>query len=250
LLPITKLKKAEPGQPISNDRIAADSSFRVWITPEQKCNLSLDYYTELNFRDTVFKVFPKDSFAADMPWTSDEKTVRGKALYRIDYIHVQRDIESKWLFTSAGEFGYATALCVDVPPGKPLWSLADLTAELIASVRAAHTLLAQSGYFAEAQIDVSADFGEGELYLERGTLESLRHRNPGMKPGPGWTQIVPRARPLKLKIFASASASSNFYTRTEAMSGLVADLLNQILRDLGYGANLVQLREHAKSIGA
>jgi len=46
----------------------------------------------------------------------------------------------------------------------------------------------------------------------------------------------------------SCFSPSNFQTRTERLDTLIADLLNQLLRDLGYGAVLTKLREFVTSI--
>jgi hypothetical protein len=251
LLPITKRRSADAGQKAAQGRIAADSVLRVWIAPEQKCKLSLDYNTELIFRDIVFKTFPKDSFAEDSTWNSSEDTIRQKSFCRIDYAHLDRDLESKWLFTDTGEFGYASVLSLDLPVGKSLWSLPDLTVELIASIRAAHAVLTNIGYLGEAQIDIWANPGAGELYVERGGLPFLRHSSCGVNAtsGPLLQQMIPKGLKQQAARSATASVSSNFHTRTECIAALVADLLNQFLRDLGCGAVLAQLREHAKAMG-
>ena len=250
LLPITKARKPDAGQAESPTRIAADSVLRVWIVPEQTCRLSLDYNTDLTFRDIVFKAFPTDSFVEDSTWSSSEVMIRDRTFVRIDYAHLHRDLESKWVFTNAGEFGYATVLSVDVPPGPQLWSLSDLTVELIASIKAAHAILTNIGYLGEAQIYVSATPGDGELLVERGTLTFLRHCSGRQtsKPSPLWQEVVPKPPKEQTNRGAAASVSSNFHTRTEAVAVLVADLLNQVLRDLGCGAVLAQLRKYVEAV--
>jgi hypothetical protein len=46
----------------------------------------------------------------------------------------------------------------------------------------------------------------------------------------------------------TCAVPSNFHTRTEELTVLIADLLNQFLRDLGYGAVRAKLREYAAMI--
>ena len=66
LLPITKARKVDgEGQPTPPQRTAAASFLRVWVIPDQSCNVPLDYETELTIRDIVFKTFPRDSFLED-----------------------------------------------------------------------------------------------------------------------------------------------------------------------------------------
>jgi ATP-dependent DNA ligase len=45
-----------------------------------------------------------------------------------------------------------------------------------------------------------------------------------------------------------AVVSTNFHTRTEELSTVVADMLNQILRDMQYGADLAQLKQHTRGL--
>ena len=243
LLPINRARHADGA------RMPADSVLRVWIVPDQTCRVVLDYDAELTFHDMVFKTFPSDSFLEEQDWTSSEEMVRDKSFVRIDYAHVQRDLESKWAFTSSGEFGYATLLSEDYPPSGPLWSLSDLTIELIAATRTAHALLKNIGYLGEAHLYVSANPVGGELYVEKDALPFIRHcagrRAP---PAVRWRQIVPKLPTRAAKRGAVSTVPSNFHSRTEALPVLIADLLNQFLRDLGYGAVLARLREYAASI--
>jgi hypothetical protein len=251
LLPITKARKADgiERQPGRLQRIAATSFLRVWVIPDQSCNVALDYDTELTFRDIIFKTFPQDSFLGDSTWDSSEEMIRDKSFVRIDYAHVSRDIESKWVLTSNGEFGYATLLAEDYPPGGPIWSLSDVTIELIAAVRTAHLLLAKMGYLGEASLYIFADPGSGQLHQERGALPFIRHTtNNRQPPAIRWAEIVPKPPSSSAKREVSCFVPSNFHARTERLDTLVADLLNQLLRDLGYGAVLAKLREYVALI--
>jgi hypothetical protein len=250
LLPITKAQRSwgrnEPsGLP---QRIAAPSVLRLWIIPDQSCRVPLDYDTELTFRNIVFKTFPKDSFLEDSSWDFSEEIIRDRNFARIDYAHVQRDLQSKWILTSAGEFGYATILAEDYPGG-PLWSLSDLTIELVGAIQTAHALLIQVGYLGDATVHLFANPGQGRLYQERGTLPFIRHTSENRQPPAIQSgEIVPKSPNSLVQRDVSCFSSSNFQTRTERLDTLIADLLNQLLRDLGYGAALTKLREYVASI--
>ena len=247
LLPITKARKADggEGEPAPSQRIAAPSFVRLWVIPERTCRVALDYDAELTFRDLVFKTFPQDSFLGDSTWDSSEEMVRDRGFVRIDYAHVQRDLQSKWVLTDHAEFGYATLLAEEYPPGGPLWSLSDLAIELLAALKTAHLLLAKLGYLGDTAVYVSADPGGGELYQERGELPFIRHTSGNRQsPAVRWTEIVPKPPSSSAKREVSCFVTSNFHTRTEKLDSLVADLLNQLLRDLGYGAALRKLSEY------
>jgi len=177
----------------------------------------------------VFKTFPADSFAEDMNWTSDEQMVRDSTFVRIDYAHVDRDLQAKWAFTNNGEFGYATVLSEAFPPGGPLWSLSGFTAELVAAIGSAHALFGNIGYLGEAYVHVSANPGDGELYVERGKLPFIRHcsgrRTP---PQVAWSQIVPKPPLEPTKRWVNSMAPSNFNSRTASIGELSWNILQPI----------------------
>jgi hypothetical protein len=249
LLPITKAREEDGIVGQAPQRIAAPSFLRVWVIPDQTCNVALDYDTELTFHDIVLKTFPPNSFLEDSSWGSSDEMIRDRSFVRIDYAHIQRDLQSKWVLTSNGEFGYATLLADDYLPGGPLWSLSDLTIELIAAVKAAHILFAKMGYLGAASLYVSADPGSGQLYQERDNLPFIRHTSDNRQPPSiRWREIVPKPPSSSARREVSCFVPSNFHTRTERLDTLVADLLNQLLRDLGYGAVLAKLREYVALI--
>lgn len=247
LLPITKAQQSwgRKEQTEPSQRLAAPSFLRLWEIPNQNCRLLLDYDTELAFHDVVFKTFPKDSFLGDSNWSSSDELVRDRNFVRIDYAHVDRDLQSKWVLTNAGEFGYATILAEEYPPGPALWSLSDLTIELIATIKTVHAVLAQNGYLGDASFYLFANPGEGQLHQEQGKLPFLRHTE-GNRQAPAIPSgaIIPKSPKSFVARDVSCFSTSNFQTRTERFDTLVADLLNQLLRDLGYAAVLAKLREY------
>jgi hypothetical protein len=249
LLPVTKRTDTDDGMGPKAVRTAATSYFRVWVIPNQTWKVDPDYDMELTFRDTVFSIFPNDSFAEDIEWNTSEDIVRDKDYVRINYAHVQRDLESKWAFTNGGEFGYATLFAEGIPPAGLLWSLSDLTLELHAAISAAHALLARTGYLGEMSIHMFADPGGGSLYEQRGELPFIRHAS-GNRAAPVtlWPQIVPKRSKIPESREIAAFASSNFTNRTAALDELVADLLNQLLRSLGQGAIMGKLQEFVAQV--
>jgi Putative DNA-binding domain len=251
LLPITKAQQSwgSKDQSEPSQRIAAPSVLSLWVIPDQIWRVPLDYDTELTFRNIVFRTFPKDSFLGDSRWDSSEEMIRDRNFARIDYAHLQRDLQSKWVFTNMGEFGYATILAEDYPPGGPLWSLSDLTIELIAAVTTAHSLLTQVGYLGDASVHFFANPGQGRLHQEAGKLPFIRHTSENRQPPAIQSrEVVPKSPNSLVQRDVSCFSPSNFQTRTERLDTLIADLLNQLLRGLGYGAVLTKLREYVASI--
>lgn len=98
---------------------------------------------------------------------------------------------------------------------------------------------------------MAANPGDGKLYVERGTLPFVRHSSERRSsPAVSWQEIVPKPPGQAAKRFVLTTVPSNFHSRTEAIHTLVADLLNQFLRELGYGAVLSKLRAYAASVAA
>jgi hypothetical protein len=105
------------------------------------------------------------------------------------------------------------------------------------------------GYLGAASLYVFVDPGGGQLYQERGELPFIRHTSGNRQPPSiRWNEIVPKSPSSSAKLQVSCFVPSNFHTRTERLDTLVADLLNQLLRDLGYGAVLAKLREYVSLI--
>jgi hypothetical protein len=246
LLPVDQAEKdIDIGSPAQ--RRTAASILRLAIVPEQRDRFSLDRNVERTFGQVVRGVFPPYSFRGDFaPWDSLDPVRRRNAYFRIDYTHLQRDIEAKWLFTNSGDFGYATLFSLDGPQNKKaIWSLLDLTAVLVASVRSAHSMLTYKGYLGAAQIDVFVEPAVCELYIENGMLPTLRHASIQVSAWPSTILTFPAEQPNRT---VRARASSTFHSRTEGVAQLVAELLNQVLRELEYGTDLAELEQYISNL--
>jgi hypothetical protein len=105
------------------------------------------------------------------------------------------------------------------------------------------------GYLGDASFHLFANPGEGRLYQEGGKIPFMRHTSDNKQPpNIRSAEIIPKSPNSLVKRDVSCFTPSNFQTRTERLDTLVADLLNQLLRDLGYGAVLVKLREYVSLI--
>jgi hypothetical protein len=108
-------------------------------------------------------------------------------------------------------------------------------------------MLKRIGYFGDVQVEVSVFPGDSQLCIERGVLPFVRHTSI---QSDSWPLVIPSIPREKSKTGIRASASSNYHLRTEAIGTLVAELLNQLLRDLNFGADLVQLNQHVTALAA
>ena len=222
------------------------SSTRVAIIPEQLDRLSYDSNVERMFEETARKLFPHISFAEDRNWDVDDTFwMRRKDFFCFGLVHLGRNIDSKWLFSDTREFGYITLFSNNTSAGDPIWSLPDLASELIASIRTAHSMFKQTGYFGDARINVAIVPGNSSLYVVKSSLPFLRHATINSS---AWPLIISSVPPKQPDHLVTASIPSNFHTRTVEIASLTADLLNQILRDLHYGVELVKLKECAAAL--
>jgi hypothetical protein len=83
--------------------------------------------------------------------------------------------------------------------------------------------------------------GSSDLYMERGTLPILRYNSVPAEPWPAAMLAIPNKRENRWVTFGM---SLSFHTRTEGLSLAAADLLNDVLRELEYGAELLQLERY------
>src|ERR1700732_2923467 len=97
---------------------------------------------------------------------------------------------------------------LDVPPLQHrIWSLPDLAAEVIASIRTAHFILKHTGYLGETLIEIAGNTGAGanKLYIERSTLPFVRHCNIKSNP---WPIVIPELSKKQANHRVVASAAS------------------------------------------
>jgi hypothetical protein len=97
------------------------------------------------------------------------------------------------------------------------------------------------------QVEVSVFPGDCQLCIERGVLPFVRHT--GIQSD-AWPLVIPSIPREQAKTGIKASAFSNYHLRTDGIGVLLAELLNQLLRDLNYGADLVQLNQQVTALAA
>jgi hypothetical protein len=247
LLPIYRPRPRNPALSASEMPVHESSVLKISIVPEQRSTFALDYHTERLFEDIVGKTFPQDSFRGDQNWDSDRKLVRKNAYFRIDDKHLGRGVESKWLITNSRDFGYATQFSVDIGNTKRIWSLPDLALQLASSIRTSHNMLEKTGYLGEARVEIWVAPVNSELCIESGTMPFVRYVSGTRIPWPLVIPAMPNEPSYQGGAFFKAVVSTNFNTRTEELSATVADLLNQVLRDMHYGADLTQLKQYTRT---
>jgi hypothetical protein len=154
------------------------------------------------------------------------------------------DRDNKWLFTADGGFGYGSPFATLVG-SQFVWSLPDVALEITASIKAAHAVLTVMGYLGDATVWVDVERGGATLYEENGTFPAFLYQQLNLAP---WLQVIPELPKSQGYVSTMASFNTNFRNRGELVGESVAALLNQILRDLNYGADLKKLRACCQSL--
>jgi schlafen family protein len=240
---VTSAKSAGTTLERHKDRTKSKTSLKIAIVPEHPIDLHLDYQVEDAVDAVVAKTFPMH-YSAIMNGVTKSETQRSKDMFLLSLIRESPDIETKWLLSSKGEWVYATVFALDFA-GRELWSLLDLGIQLLNTVSAAHFLLLREGYVGQAALFIEIEPGRSALHVENGTLPALIFGEFRVTP---WPQVIPHMPTTQHQSKAIARATSTFHTRTAAVDELLADVLNQLLRDLNYAADLNQLRIRAAAL--
>ena len=243
LLQVTKATGAGTSKERLQGRSKADSSLKVVVSPERALTVPLDYSLEQEIDGVVAGMFPISAKAV-AGGTAEPSVMRHKSYFRIQHLHDSLNKDSKWLFNSHGNFGYGTTFATNFGSAF-IWSLPDLALEITAAIKAAHQLLTMVGYLGEAQINVYIEPGVSTLHKERGTLPALLYQQLAIHP---WPQVIPDIPQTQRAVTATASFNSTFWSRTDSIADTVGDLLNQLLRDMNYGADLKQLQRYCRQV--
>jgi len=240
---VTNARSSGTFQERAKNRIKSQSSIKIAVIPEQPITFRLDYQVEDDVEAAVAKTFPMH-YGAVMNGVARLDAQRRKDVFTLDLLRDSPDMESIWLVSGKAEWVYAAQFAFDFA-GNALWSLPDLAIQLLNTIRAAHRLLVRAGYMGEAGIFVEVNPGVSTLHVENGLLKTLVFENARVHP---WPQVIPQMPATQHTARATAGASSTFHTRTAAVAELLADILNQLLRDLNYAPDFEQLRQRAVAL--
>jgi len=155
----------------------------------------------------------------------------------------------KWAIDARGGFHFVTQVACKFPADEKQpesWSLSDLMTNLDCGIQAAHEFWDYLDYPGEAQITVQLHVETLPLLVRTGGLQSAYasafYERDGSRK---------RARPLLADALVKAPTQGsratsfvdlNYASRFGSHGEPVALLTNQLLRDLGYGVNLADLR--------
>jgi hypothetical protein len=237
---ITRARGAGTVQERMRNRIDSQSFMQVVIQPSKALAVSLDYSFEEHFKNLVAAHFSKFQEAA-AGGVATESDSRSRSSYLYKNYRPDNDLEAKWAVLSSGLIGFACSIGISLP--RLSWSLPDVAANIATTLSLANTVLTAEGYYGEIDVFVNVEPGGGTLFIEGSGFGSLLRKDYYPHP---WPIVIPQytERPVHSK--GSVQERLDFNQRFNNPKEVLARILNQLLRDMGYAADLVALRQALK----
>ncbi len=239
---VTRAKGAGTKQERSRDRLESTSHLKVAIRPLRVLNLSLDYSFEEEFKQRVAKWFQEyqEAVFEDMGSESDTRSSRSY-VYKI--LRDNLDFESLWSVNAKATLGFGCTLAIMAH--QHIWSLPDMTANLISCMKMADQMMTSAGYYGGIAIDVELQPG-GAVIAYNGVdkFEVLLRKSVYKND---WPVVIPGYQERQLHKVGRASANLDFNQRSAAADDVVAQLVNELLRDLDYAADSNSLKSAVAS---
>jgi len=234
---ITRAREAGTVQERMRNRIDSQSFMRVVIRPSKTLAVSLDYSFEEHFKGVVAAHFSQFQEAVFGGVATESDSRSGNAYLYKTYRH-DLDHEAKWAILSSGVIGFGCS--IGIPAPRLSWSLPDVAANIATTLSLANAVLTAQGFYGEIDVYVNVEPGGGVLLKEGAGFASLQREDYFPRP---WPIVIPQytERPVHLK--GSIGERLDFNQRFNNSKEVLARILNQLLRDMGFAADLVALRQ-------
>ena len=233
-------------------RARSGTFLQIQLTPEEPQVVRLDLAIEQEFRLIVLKSYPDiaDNVHDPSPHIGASlDDFRLRDWYQLNYRETLRDHEMGWGIDSSGSVYFVTQIrCKLQEKGREVeaWSLADLITNLDCTIEAAHRLWSYLNYPGEAHVLAELRVEPLPLLERAGGFQVgypscfYEKASPRRRAKVLTTDKLTRA--VKHGARGFAAVNLKYATRHSDRPEAVAILANQLLRDLGYSANLNDLR--------
>lgn len=223
---------------VSGDRKAG--CICVEIRPRRALEFDLDYSYEESFKQRIAAHFPSFmlSVVNDMAAESDLRTSYSY-IYKIN--RRNPEIESLWSVMDSGAIGFTATAGVELHSLS--WSVPDVAANIASTISFANDALTAAGYYGEVAIAVDLA-PEGGIILAEGSTFVPLMRKDYYNP---WPNVVPQYEEKPMTGKARATGIIDFNARSSDLDGVVSVILNQLLRDLGFAADLATIRSAVRN---
>ncbi len=163
---------------------------------------------------------------------------------RIDIVEPVTDEHTVWAGTSYGGVGVAAQALRRCPPMPRAWSLSDTLFYAVATIRTAHRWWQGAGYWGEAILRLSLNTqGEPVAYSQAEGFQSLRMEAPALRlPSLRFTEPQRRQGDVEVPL--------TYYGRTNGLPDTATNLLEALLRALGYSIPTNEIRSAVQPLVA
>ncbi len=229
---VTRAKGSGTVQERKRDRLEAHSHMRVAVRPCRTVSISLDYTYEERFKEQVAQRFPEHQRAVlnDMGAESESRA-RDSYIYKV--LRDDVDIDAIWSVTGTAAIGFASTVAITA--ARLIWSLPDFVANVMSSIQLADDVLVNAGYFGGVTLDIELSPGGGAIAIDGIQGFSVLLRTDFYKNT--WPIVIPQYQQVPLHKRGRASTELDFNQRHGDRNSVVAQIVNEILRDLGYAVD-------------
>jgi hypothetical protein len=214
---------------------------RIILSPFEHPGLILDSTIEQNFRKLVHQ-----NFAFRYRNTEYEREEeRWIDWYEWRWFRAADKLESVWRLTSSGDLAYARQVRIQGAEGEnPAWSLGDIVADILLLMAVGRSLWRASGSYGEAQLVVSILVYELALSTDLVTDAWSASSPTASNAIHDFNAALRDSIVLNPQPSSSAGATSVFNSALplDAITGTVANVINQLLRCLKHAADVNALR--------
>jgi len=259
------LHKPPGGRLLINNAQANTDGYRqsptfihIALIPEEPLAIALDSAVERRITAAVRDVYPAPTgFFMQLEIDRGTDWYQVKAPGEAHAQQYQLDHEMRWGVAGSGAFhliAQVRAENTDVTQSSAKqgegWSLVDLMTDLACTIEAAHRFWKYIGYFGQGRLYALLDLNQLEVIKRAGFVDAKTRELGEAYPAIFYTGKRPAlrldlSRSVNMQRNARASVEITYATRTQRRAEAVATATNQLLRGIGYGASLEQLRDYA-----
>lgn len=237
---VTVAKQAGTYEERRANRTRSSTHLMVLLHPSESLSLSFDASTEDLFDAVIARSFPEVA----RRWNDDQaerQESRGSDWHGIEFWQPDLDFQMNWLF-SPREVALVTQVNVPVSSFGNTWSLADVVLNVAFLLRAANSLWEAVDFYGEARVACELKVEQLKLYRATAGFHSIFYNSdlfvvPAIIKGGSLT--TPQAK---------AEVGTTFISRSADIADTVSTITNQLLRGLGYSADLNTLRAEVKRL--
>jgi hypothetical protein len=235
---------AVPGQ----QKVRSDTSLRLSLVPKHRLSLWLDKSIESRLSEVVRTEFPK---TATLDWhvnkIADATEIVARDSYELRIRHDDIDYERRWRIKSSGDFGFVSQTERPSPSGQRLWSLHDVVLEIACALKSAAAYWKKIDYSGEVVLVAEVAVIGLTLFQKTGYphgYASIFYTNDSSIS----SQLISGEVAGAANAVTLAELESNTVELQTSLPEIIANVLNQIVRCLGYSTRIGTMEDEIKHL--